>query len=75
VDGAEEQLGDAALLVDPANPEAIADAIRRVSEDASLRGELIEKGKARAVKWTADHFVQGVFKILDDFEPIRRNWR
>lgn len=75
VDGAEEQVGESALLVDPAKPEEIASAIRRVHEDASLRNELIEKGKARATNWTADHFIQGVLKIIDDFAPIRRNWR
>lgn len=74
VDGAEEQMGDAALLVDPSNPEEIAAAIRRISEDAALRATLIEKGHKRAMKWTADDFVQGVFTILDRFEPIRRNW-
>ena len=33
-----EVVGDAALLVDPYEPEAIADAMRRVLTDAALRG-------------------------------------
>lgn len=74
VDGADEQMGDAAVLVDPAKPEEIAAAIRRVSDNGAFRAELVEKARARAMKWTADHFVQGVLRILDDFELIRRSW-
>jgi glycosyltransferase involved in cell wall biosynthesis len=74
VDGAEEQMGNAALLVDPESPREIAAAIRRLYEDRALRSELIAKGRERATRWTAEDFVLGVFKILDGFEPIRRNW-
>ncbi len=74
VDGAEEQLGDAALLVDPADPAAIAAGIARLHKDAKLRGRLAARGRQRAARWTAVEFVQGIFKILDDFEPLRRTW-
>lgn len=74
VDGAEEQIGDAGLLVDPADPEAIADAIRGLYKDKNLRSDLIARGRAIATRWSSDDFVKGVFKILDEFEPIRRNW-
>jgi glycosyltransferase involved in cell wall biosynthesis len=74
VSGADEQIGDAALLVDPKSPLEIAAAIRRVYEDNGLRTELIAKGRKRATRWTTEDFVLGVFKILDGFEPIRHNW-
>jgi glycosyltransferase involved in cell wall biosynthesis len=74
VDGAEEQIGDSGLLVDPSSPEEIAGAIRRVHEDIGLRSTLITRGRERAAGWTSDDFVKGVFKILDEFDPIRRNW-
>ncbi|MBI3160563.1 MAG: glycosyltransferase family 4 protein [Chloroflexi bacterium] len=75
VSGAEEQLGDAALLADPTRPEEIAAAILRLQREPGLRAALIERGRARAARWTVDDFVRGVFAILDDFEPYRRTWR
>ncbi|TAK13066.1 MAG: glycosyltransferase family 1 protein [Anaerolineae bacterium] len=75
VDGADEQLGDAALLVDPLSPEAIAAGIWRLHSEAGLREDLIARGKKRAARWTVDDFVRGVFGILDEFEPYRRTWR
>ena len=75
VSGAEEQLGDAALLVDPKSPEQIADAIYNVYNSPDLRKILIEHGSKRAQKWTGYEFIRGIFSILDDFEAIRRCWR
>ena len=42
-----EVAGDAAILVDPTNIEAIADGMRQLAQSPELRKELIEKGKAR----------------------------
>jgi glycosyltransferase involved in cell wall biosynthesis len=70
--GAEEQLGDAALLVDPRDPADIARGIKAVHDDARLREELRAKGFARARRWTGREFVRGVFALLDEFEPLRR---
>jgi len=75
VDGAEEQFGDSALLVDPASPEEIAGAIGKVFNDKTLRAALVAKGNKRAKRWTAKDFVQGVFEVLDSFEPVRRTWK
>lgn len=74
VEGAREQLGEAALLVDPRSPEDIATALKRVKEDSGLREELVRRGRQRASQWTAHDFVRGVFSILDDFESVRRCW-
>lgn|SRR5215469_781852 len=43
-----EVAGDAALLVDPLETKAIADAMYRVTYDESLRRELVSKGLERA---------------------------
>ncbi len=75
VSGADEQLGDAALLVDPADPRAIAAAIQQLASDKLLRDSLVARGYERAASWTAEDFVRGVFGILDTFEPIRRVWK
>ena len=74
VDGAREQLGDAALLVDPRDPANIAAAIKSLHDDKQLRQTLIERGHARAERWTAKDFVRGVFSALDEFETVRRCW-
>lgn len=74
VDGAREQLGDAALFVNPRDPANIAAAIKSLHDDEGLRQRLIDNGRARAEKWTAKDFVRGVFSALDEFEPVRRCW-
>jgi glycosyltransferase involved in cell wall biosynthesis len=43
-----EVAGHAAVLVDPYDPQAIADGMYRVLTDAALRAELVQKGLARA---------------------------
>ncbi len=75
VSGAREQLGDAALFVDPRNPSEIANTIKQLYDDQSLRRTLIDRGRARAERWTAKDFVRGVFSAFDEFEPVRRCWR
>lgn len=75
VSGAEEQMDGAALLVDPADPNDIAAAIRKVADDGQLREHLVASGRKRAARWTADDFVRGAYKILDSFEDIRNTWK
>jgi glycosyltransferase involved in cell wall biosynthesis len=47
-----EVAGDAALFTDPLNPGSIADAMRLVSENKSLRDDLIRKGESRKEMFT-----------------------
>jgi glycosyltransferase involved in cell wall biosynthesis len=47
-----EVVGDAALMVDPADTGAIADGLQRLATDAALRSELRKKGAARAQAFT-----------------------
>lgn len=47
-----EVVGDAGLLVDPDDPAAIADGLRRALVDDALRAELIRTGVARAATFT-----------------------
>ncbi len=74
IPGAQEQLGDAAILVDPANPSAIADGILKVHQDPRLREGLIEKGHVRARKWTPTEYVNGFLDHVEKFEPILKCW-
>jgi glycosyltransferase involved in cell wall biosynthesis len=74
VSGAEEQLGDAALLFDPKNPDQLADTIRMLHENPDLRAELIQRGRERALRFTGKDYVEGIFALLDEFEPFRCCW-
>jgi glycosyltransferase involved in cell wall biosynthesis len=74
VPGAQEQLGDAAILVDPKDEEQIASAIKSLHSNPDLRQKIIQRGLERAVKWTGDDFVKAVLSIIDEFEPFRRCW-
>jgi len=74
VSGAEEQLGDAALLFDPADPEDLVSAILTISQDQQLRARMVQKGAEIAKTRTPQAYVEQVCKILDKFAPIRRCW-
>lgn len=64
-----EVAGDAALLVDPTDAEAIAEGLRRVLEDTHLRAELARRGWARAAKFSWERTAAGTLvayaKALD----------
>ena len=74
VSGSEEQLGDAALLVDPADHRQLAVAIKRLHDDSELRLALVERGRERARRFTGTDFVRGAFALLEKLEPIRMTW-
>lgn len=74
VNGSEEQLGEAAILVNPADPQKISLAIEKLRENNVFRDQLIARGRKRAGSWTSKEFVLGAFQILDGFAPIRRTW-
>lgn len=50
-----EVVGDAGVLVDPYDPQSIAEGIHRVLDDGTLRQELIRRGlvRARTFSWPA----------------------
>ncbi len=75
VPGAREQLGDAALFVDPKTPREIADGVHRIALDPSLREALVERGHQRAQRWTGGDYVRSVVDLLDDLQAFVRCWR
>jgi glycosyltransferase involved in cell wall biosynthesis len=74
VSGSDEQLGDAALLVDPKDEHQIASAIKSLHDDDNLRLALIQRGREKASQFTAKDFAESLFSIFDDFTRIRRCW-
>jgi len=75
VPGAREQLGDAALLFNPARPDELAAQIAAILGSADLRDRLVERGRGAVASRTPRNYVEAVMRALDEFEPIRRNWR
>jgi glycosyltransferase involved in cell wall biosynthesis len=71
--GAREQLGDGAVFVPPSDPRAVAEAVLRLRDD-ELRRRLVAAGRDRAQRFTSHAYVRGVFRFLDEFEPVRRCW-
>ena len=64
--GLPETVGDAALLVDPIAPEALSDALRRVFEDGSLRGQLARRGVDRSRRFSWRLAADRLLRVLDD---------
>ncbi len=61
-----EVTGDAALLVDPTDTDAIADAIRRVVTDPALHADLRRRGLARARQFSWERSVRQIRDIYLD---------
>jgi glycosyltransferase involved in cell wall biosynthesis len=58
-----EVVGDAAVLIDPLDPAAIASGIRQVLTDPGLRADLVARGLERARMFSWDTSVQRVREI------------
>ncbi len=58
-----EILGDAALLVDPEDPVAIARAVQRVLEDAALRQTLRARGFKRSSQFRWEHCAEETLAV------------
>jgi glycosyltransferase involved in cell wall biosynthesis len=74
VPGAAEQLGEAALLFDPLDPEDMAAKIYMVLAEPERRHHLYEMGLRRAAEWTVSDFVSGMLELFDEFAGYRRAW-
>jgi glycosyltransferase involved in cell wall biosynthesis len=61
-----EVVGDAAVMIDPYEPAAIADAMRRVLTDAELRADLKRRGFARAREFSWERSVKRVRQIYGE---------
>jgi glycosyltransferase involved in cell wall biosynthesis len=74
IPGAEEQMGDAAILVDPLNQEHWSDAVISVLQDKELRAALIERGQKRASAFGPLEFARELIRLFDEFALYRRTW-
>jgi glycosyltransferase involved in cell wall biosynthesis len=74
VAGAQEQLGEAALLFDPSDPADMAAKIALVCRAPELRAKMICKGAEIARLRTPQAYIATLCAALDRFEAIRRCW-
>jgi glycosyltransferase involved in cell wall biosynthesis len=65
-----EVAGDAAVLVDPYDPRAIADGIYSVLTDEKLRREMVHKGIARAGQFSWEQSVRRVRQIYGEVSGV-----
>jgi glycosyltransferase involved in cell wall biosynthesis len=65
-----EAAGNAAYLIDPYEPEHIAQAMLEVMEDEFLREDLIHKGHYQATRFTSENCTEPVMKIYQELTGI-----
>jgi glycosyltransferase involved in cell wall biosynthesis len=70
--GIREQARDAALLVDPASVDEIAQGIARLWEDEHIRRELIRRGHERVAKYKPEDFRRRLHAILEEAKACLR---
>jgi len=64
-----EVAGDAALLVDPYDPRAIADAIKTLSVDTGLRESLSARGRVQAELFSPDRYRERIGALYGQLMP------
>jgi len=65
-----EVVGDAALLFDPHDPEAIADAMHRVLTDTELRRTLVRAGRERCRQFSWERTARETLKVLEEAASV-----
>ena len=63
-----EVAGDAAVLVDPRDEGAIAEGLRRLTEDEGLRGELSYKGLVRSQEFTWERAILETWNVYQELD-------
>jgi glycosyltransferase involved in cell wall biosynthesis len=61
-----EVVGDAAILIDPYEPDEIAAAMRRVLTDPALCADLRARGLSRVKQFSWDRSIHRVREIYDE---------
>jgi glycosyltransferase involved in cell wall biosynthesis len=64
-----EVAGDAALLVDPEDVGAIAEALAALVSDANLERLLVQRGRARAAIYSHEHFTRRLSALYGGLLP------
>lgn len=69
--GMKEQLGDAALYIDPTDVTGVAEAIAMILEDKKTRDDLIKRGREHSAAWNKETFAQRLEEIINNVIGVR----
>ena len=58
--------GEAALYIDPHDPQDIADKVQRAVEDSELRGKMIQQGLSRAREFSWKRVAEATLQVYDE---------
>lgn len=72
--GAEQQIGDAAILADPKNPDAFVAAIEKLLNEPEYRKTVILKAKIKADLLSSDRYVESALHAIRTLKPYRDCW-
>jgi glycosyltransferase involved in cell wall biosynthesis len=72
--GIRDQVGEAALLVSPDDPESLAKAIQQLLNEPQLRMDLINKGTARLRDFSDEDRLSTLREIFNAYDRKRRTW-
>jgi glycosyltransferase involved in cell wall biosynthesis len=61
-----EVAGNAAILVDPYDPEEIAFHLKRILSDQNLRNRMVEKGQIQVKRFSWNEVAKTTLKVLED---------
>ncbi len=64
--GIPEQVGNAVLLIDPYDPEDIANKIEKLFDDGNLRQKLVNEGYKKDKEWNLDNFSHRIMSIISE---------
>lgn len=63
--GIREQMGNAAILIDPKSVESIAEGIYQLWTDSELRQKLVDKGRRRLASYSSEEFHRRLAEIME----------
>lgn len=72
--GSREQLEDCAILINPKNPDEIAEAVFKLYKNPDYRDLVIQKGLERSRKSTSKDYINKIMAVFNEFEAIRSCW-
>lgn len=72
--GAEEQLGNKAILVNPDDPEEFASAVVKLTTNIKFRKQLIAKAYNHTKKWTFEDYTTSALDLIGTFSSTRSSW-
>lgn len=75
IEGAREQLGDAAVYFDPSDAGKMAEAIAMVAQDPAVRERLVSQGDLRVRSRTPEEYGHRLVELFDDFRSLSSLWR